>query len=580
MHGIGRSRQPRRGPRPGVGSGRRFGARHHQGISRRGRGRQSQPLDRAGRDRRPARPERRRASRPSSRSLPACIRTAAIAARSRLDGKPYHPASVAEAEAAGVALVPQEVNVAPDLTVAENMYLNAEPTRWGFLDQPLRLARGPPGARGFRAGVDPAAADGQPRSVDPAAGHHRPRLVQERPAADPRRADRRPDRGGGAPAVRAHARADRSAASPSSSSSHRLAGSVRGLGPHRHHARRPHLRLAMPPPRSRATPWSRRWSAASARPSRSAEQQAGRDRARRSRTSRSRIPMPIRRACASIASRCRPRMARSSACSACSAPAASRPRSRSTAPGRARSAAASPSTAARCHDRQSQRGRRARHGPDGAGPPRLPAAGAFRARQRACWPASARSRHRGFLDVGAGQRRRPGFRATGSTSRHRRSRPWSARCPAATSRRCRWRAGSIADARILILIDPTRGVDVGARAEIKRVWSELRADGRAIVIASTDAEELVDICDRVLVFRRGAIAGELTRRGTLGGDLAAGWQPMSDHELRDRQVAGRRRSAPTDLVAPAHLRAARLHADRHRRRRSGCSSTSPPTAFS
>jgi ABC-type sugar transport system ATPase subunit len=69
----------------------------------------------------------------------------------------------------------------------------------------------------------------------------------------------------------------------------------------------------------------------------------------------------------------------------------------------------------------------------------------------------------------------------------------------------------IADTRILILVDPTRGVDVGARAEIKRVWSALRADGRAIVIASTDAEELVGICDRVLVFRQGRIAGELPR---------------------------------------------------------------------
>ena len=46
-------------------------------------------------------------------------------------------------------------------------------------------------------------------------------------------------------------------------------------------------------------------------------------------------PGRSRRACASIACRCRPRMARSSACSACSAPAASRPRSRSTAPGQA-----------------------------------------------------------------------------------------------------------------------------------------------------------------------------------------------------------------------------------------------------
>ena len=50
-------------------------------------------------------------------------------------GDPYRPpANVAEAEAAGVALVPQEVNIVSDLTVAENITLNDEPTRWGMID--------------------------------------------------------------------------------------------------------------------------------------------------------------------------------------------------------------------------------------------------------------------------------------------------------------------------------------------------------------------------------------------------------------------------------------------------------------
>ncbi|WP_119273827.1 sugar ABC transporter ATP-binding protein [Taklimakanibacter deserti] len=72
----------------------------------------------------------------------------------------------------------------------------------------------------------------------------------------------------------------------------------------------------------------------------------------------------------------------------------------------------------------------------------------------------------------------------------------------------RWLA---ADSRILILVDPTRGVDIGARGEIKRVWAGLAAEGRAILIASTDAEELVDICDRVIVLRAGAVVGEIER---------------------------------------------------------------------
>jgi ABC-type sugar transport system ATPase subunit len=71
----------------------------------------------------------------------------------------------------------------------------------------------------------------------------------------------------------------------------------------------------------------------------------------------------------------------------------------------------------------------------------------------------------------------------------------------------RWLA---AGARILILIDPTRGVDVGARSEIKRIWSELTGHGVAILIASTDAEELIDVSDRVIVMRHGRAVGELS----------------------------------------------------------------------
>jgi ABC-type sugar transport system ATPase subunit len=66
-----------------------------------------------------------------------------------------------------------------------------------------------------------------------------------------------------------------------------------------------------------------------------------------------------------------------------------------------------------------------------------------------------------------------------------------------------------AGAHILLLIDPTRGVDVGARNEIKRIWFDLSRAGTAILIASTDTEELVDVCHRIVVMRRGRAVGEL-----------------------------------------------------------------------
>jgi ABC-type sugar transport system ATPase subunit len=71
----------------------------------------------------------------------------------------------------------------------------------------------------------------------------------------------------------------------------------------------------------------------------------------------------------------------------------------------------------------------------------------------------------------------------------------------------RWLA---AGAQILILVDPTRGVDVGARGEINGIWSNLSQSGHAILIASTDAEELVGVCHRVIVMRSGRKVGELS----------------------------------------------------------------------
>lgn len=65
--------------------------------------------------------------------------------------------------------------------------------------------------------------------------------------------------------------------------------------------------------------------------------------------------------------------------------------------------------------------------------------------------------------------------------------------------------------RVLLLDEPTRGVDVGARSEIYGVIDELAREGMGLIVASSDTEELVGLCDRVLVFRRGAVATTLRR---------------------------------------------------------------------
>jgi ribose transport system ATP-binding protein len=65
--------------------------------------------------------------------------------------------------------------------------------------------------------------------------------------------------------------------------------------------------------------------------------------------------------------------------------------------------------------------------------------------------------------------------------------------------------------RLLILDEPTRGVDVGARAEIYRLMNRLTAEGLAILMISSELPELLGMSDRVVVMREGRVAGTLSR---------------------------------------------------------------------
>jgi ribose transport system ATP-binding protein len=69
------------------------------------------------------------------------------------------------------------------------------------------------------------------------------------------------------------------------------------------------------------------------------------------------------------------------------------------------------------------------------------------------------------------------------------------------------------DPRVLILDEPTRGVDVGAKAEIYALMDQLAGAGVAVVMISSDLEEVLGMSDRVLVLHEGRLAGELPRAG-------------------------------------------------------------------
>ncbi|RUT95185.1 AAA family ATPase, partial [Mesorhizobium sp. M7A.T.Ca.TU.009.02.1.1] len=72
----------------------------------------------------------------------------------------------------------------------------------------------------------------------------------------------------------------------------------------------------------------------------------------------------------------------------------------------------------------------------------------------------------------------------------------------------RWLA---AGTRILLFDEPTRGIDVGAKAEIYHLIEELAAEGHAVIVVSSELPEVIRLADRVLVMRDGTIAAELHR---------------------------------------------------------------------
>jgi ABC-type sugar transport system ATPase subunit len=82
-----------------------------------------------------------------------------------------------------------------------------------------------------------------------------------------------------------------------------------------------------------------------------------------------------------------------------------------------------------------------------------------------------------------------------------------------------------ADPKVLILDDPTRGIDVGTKAEIRKIIDRLAGEGRGIILISSELPEILGMSDRVLVMRLGRIAGEFSReqcRDDLLGACAAG----------------------------------------------------------
>src|SRR5205814_4461335 len=69
----------------------------------------------------------------------------------------------------------------------------------------------------------------------------------------------------------------------------------------------------------------------------------------------------------------------------------------------------------------------------------------------------------------------------------------------------------ITEPQVLLLDEPTRGIDVGAKSEVHHMMGELARQGKSILMISSDLPEVLAMSDRVIVMREGRIAGRFER---------------------------------------------------------------------
>jgi ribose transport system ATP-binding protein len=66
------------------------------------------------------------------------------------------------------------------------------------------------------------------------------------------------------------------------------------------------------------------------------------------------------------------------------------------------------------------------------------------------------------------------------------------------------------DPQVIIIDEPTRGIDIGTKEQIYRFIADLAASGKSVVVISSEMQELIGLCDRIIVMREGVIAGEVS----------------------------------------------------------------------
>ncbi len=120
--------------------------------------------------------------------------------------------------------------------------------------------------------------------------------------------------------------------------------------------------------------------------------------------------------------------------------------------------------------------------------------------------------------------------------------------------------------KLLIVDEPTRGVDVGAKAEIHRLMSELAQQGLGILMISSELPEVLGMSDRILVMRQGRIVAEFSRAEATQENVGAAMMRDSDGGTDGASPAPRIRLAGQRGVSAAGASRRRAGQPRHRHR--------------
>jgi ABC-type sugar transport system ATPase subunit len=105
----------------------------------------------------------------------------------------------------------------------------------------------------------------------------------------------------------------------------------------------------------------------------------------------------------------------------------------------------------------------------------------------------------------------------------------------------KWLASGV---RILAIEEPTHGVDIGAKSQVHQLLRDFATNGGTIVVASTDVNEVLAVCDRIGVMRHGALADVLSTERLTHQDLAVMGGRSSEHVLEELIESGSSRPEP------------------------------------